>query len=170
MIDYQEIFDNGPYVHYLVISNNVLVGVFDNAIDTSQIILNETNTDNIQIKELHVNKYWKNYAKNIKHYQTINKYQLMCIISQFKYINDTSRSLGIYELIFLKFMLNPEMLVRNEKLVNITKIRLNEYFKKYNKGSLRYSKVMFEFKKFLKFALRRYDSYSYRPYNLRNKK
>jgi hypothetical protein len=48
-------------------------------------------------------------------------------------------------------------------------MRLSEYKRLNKKKLVRSSLIMNEFEKFLKRALYRYDSYSHRPYNLRNK-
>lgn len=170
METYQQLFHYGPYVHYLVFHNDTLLRVCDNAKDVSKIIIDEPNCSPIKIKELYVNKYWRNYKKNMKVYETINKHTIKHMKDIMDiYLNNTNR-VGVYELLFLKFMLNPELLVRNEKLVHIVKVRLNEYKRKCNLNMLPKSDIMKQFEIFLKHALRRYDSYCYRPYNLRSKK
>jgi len=167
---YQRLFQHGTYVHYLVFDNTYLIGVFDNIKDACKMILDEPNTDNIKIKELYVNKSWRNYKKNMKVYETVDTKSLKQILDIVNiYVNKT-RTLGAYELIFLKFMLNPELLVRSEKMVNMVKMRLYQYKKLHKKNMVRSSLIMNEFEKFLKRALYRYDSYSHRPYNLRNRR
>jgi hypothetical protein len=166
---YQRLFQHGSYVHYLVFDNEYLIGVFDNIKDACKMILHEPNTDCIKIKELYVNKSWRNYKKNMKVYETVDTKSLKQILDIVNiYVNKT-RTLGAYELIFLKFMLNPELLVRSEKMVNMVKMRLSEFKRVHKKKGLRSSLIMNEFEKFLKRALYRYDSYSHRPYNLRSK-
>ena len=169
MDKYQELFQHGTYVHYLVFDNAHLIGVYDNIKDACKMILHESKTDNIKIKELYVNKGWRNYKKNMKVYETLDTKSLKQLSNLINmYVNKT-RTLGIYELILLKFMLNPELLVRSEKMVNMVKRRLYEYKKLHKKNMVRSSLIMYEFEKFLKRALYRYDSYSHRPYNLRSK-
>lgn len=170
MEKYQALFDHGAHSHYLVFDNQHLVGVFDNIKDMCQMILSETNGSRYKIKELYTNKWWIDYKKNLKIYSTVNKDHLHIMSGLIKMYMYNDRCLGIYELLFLKFMLNPELLVGHENLVRIVKQRNNDYMLKYRKNELRYSKIMFEFKKFLRFALRRYDAYCYRPYNLRIRK
>jgi len=169
MDKYQQLFQCGPYLHYLVFDNEYLIGVFDNIKDACKMILHEPNTDSIKIKELYVNKSWRNYKKNMKVYETVDTKSLKQILDIVNiYVNKT-RTLGAYELIFLKFMLNPELLVSSEKLVNMVKMRLSEFKRVHKKKAVRSSLIMNEFEKFLKCALYRYDSYSHRPYNLRNR-
>lgn len=170
MDKYQQLFQYGSYVHYLVFDNTHLIGVFDNIKDACKMILHEPNTDNIKIKELHVNKDWKNYKKNMKQYETYNVETVHQISILMNIYTNSLRTLGFYELLFLKFMLNPELLVRSEKMVNIIKMRLSEYKRVNKKKLVRSSLIMNEFEKFLKRALYRYDSYSHRPYNLRSKR
>ena len=167
MEKYQSLFNHGSYSHYLVFDNQSLIGVFDNVKDMSQMILSEANGVRYTIKELSIDKEWKNYKKHVRTYSTINFNHVRIMFDLIRAYINHDRCLGTYELLFLKFMLNPEILVRHERLVRIVKQRVNDYMNMYKKHEIRYSKIMFEFKKFLKFALRRYDAYCYRPYNLR---
>lgn len=169
MDKYQELFEYGPYVHYLVFDNDSLIGVFDNAKEMSNMIIDEPNASTIKIKELYTNTCWKNYKENLKKYQTINRNDLKNMTNLIKIYLNSSRCLGIYELLFLKLMINPELLVRNENFVRIIKTRFYEYNNMLKRNKLRKSSIMKQFELFLKYALRRYDSYCYRPYNLRNK-
>ena len=169
MDKYQQLFEYGSYVHYLVFDSAHLIGIFDNIKDACKMVLDEPNT-NIKIKELYVNRSWRNYKKNMKVYETVDTKSLKQLLDLVNvYVNKT-RTLGIYELLFLKFMLNPELLVRSEKMVNIVKMRLYQYKKLHKKNMVRSSLIMNEFEKFLKCALYRYDSYSHHPYNLRNRR